>query len=299
MERIRLMIVDDYEPLRVGLRAVFENEEDFEVVADLADGESAIREAEKIRPDVVVMNVRMPSMRGIEACRLLRDSVPDANVVMLTSSEDERVMTASLMAGAHCLLLKRGGPDKLLRAARAAARGETLMDPHLIRRSLDNLRQQTAAEQSRESSHRRDADAALSSREREVLHLIAQTLTNGQIARALYIRRRRAVQQGKGGSASHSPEREHRQEPRQPHPAKTPPPQPPPSRRFSGPARHSHPGRERGLSAPDSLRLALSNRTRQTRPAPLPCADILDQTPDVAIIPVEALVGISHEPVST
>ena len=150
---IRLMIVDDYEPLRIGLRAVFEDEEGFEVAADFEDGESALSEVDRIRPDVVVMNVRMPGRRGIETCRLLRDSVPDAKVVMLTSSEDEQVVMASLIAGAHGLLLKRGGTDGLLLAARAAARGDTLMDPHLIRRALDGLRQQTAAGQGRELSH--------------------------------------------------------------------------------------------------------------------------------------------------
>ena len=121
MQRIKLMIVDDYEPLRIGLRTVFEREPDFEITADLADAESAVNEVERVRPHVVVMNVRMPSMEGIEACRLLRDRAPDSNVVMLTSSEDERVAVASMMAGARSFLLKRGGADRLLRAARAAA----------------------------------------------------------------------------------------------------------------------------------------------------------------------------------
>ncbi len=186
MERIRLMIVEDYEPLRVGLRVVFEGEEDFEVVADLADAESAVREVERIRPDVVVMNVHMPGMEGIEACRLLRDMVPDSNVVMLTSSEDERVAVASMLAGARSVLLKRGGTDRLLRAARAAARGETLIEPALIRRALDSVRQ-PAAGQRRESSRGRGEDAHLSDREIQVLHLIAQMKTNGEIAQTLII----------------------------------------------------------------------------------------------------------------
>lgn len=111
MDRIRLMIVDDYEPLRVGLRAVFEREADFHVVADFEDGDSALREVERIRPDIVVVNVHMPGMEGIEACRLLRDSVPNAKVVMITSIENERATIASVMAGAHSLMLKRGETD--------------------------------------------------------------------------------------------------------------------------------------------------------------------------------------------
>ena len=186
MERIRLMIVDDYEPLRVGLRAVFEDEEDFEVVADLADAESAVNEMERVRPDVVVMNVHMPGMEGIEACRLLRDRVPDSNVVMLTSSEDERVAVASMMAGARSFLLKRGGTDRLLRATRAAARGETLMEPALIWRALAGVRQPTAG-QGRQSSRGRVENAPLSDREIQVIHLIAQMKTNVEIAQTLVI----------------------------------------------------------------------------------------------------------------
>ena len=170
------MIVDDYEPLRIGLRAVFEKEADFEVVADMADGESAVAEAERMKPDVVVMNVRMPSMKGIEACRLLRDSSPDSRVVMLTSSEDERVVTASMMAGAHSFLLKRGGSGKLLDAARAAARDEVLMDPRLIQVFVDVWRRQTSGALSRKP------DNDLSNREKEVLALVSQRLTNRQIA---------------------------------------------------------------------------------------------------------------------
>lgn len=170
MNRIRLMIVDDYEPLRVGLRAVFEREADFEVVSDLADRESSVREAARTRPDVVVMNVHMPGMEGIEACRLLRDSVPNVNVVMLTSSEDQRLLMTSVMAGAHTLLLKRGGTDILLRAARAASRGQSLIDPDLIQRALNGVKQQAPAQ------HSLDMNAALSKRERDVLALIAQTL---------------------------------------------------------------------------------------------------------------------------
>ncbi len=187
MKPIRLMIVDDYEPLRVGLRTVFENEPDFQVIADFEDGKSALSQVDRIRPDVVLMNVHMPGMEGIQACRLLRDTVPDAKVVMLTSSEDERATTASIVAGAHCLMLKRGDTDKLFRAARAAARGETLMDPALIRRALDGVKQPADAQHDRESSRGRDADAVLSDREKQVLHLMAQMKTNKQIAQSLYI----------------------------------------------------------------------------------------------------------------
>lgn len=180
MGNIKLVIVEDYAPLRIGLRTVFENEEDLEVVADLADAQFAVWEVERFRPDVVVMNVHMPDMKGIEACRLMRERVPDVKVVMLTSRENEQATVASLAAGAHCLLLKKGEPDTLIRSVRAAARGEILMDPILIWRALDGLKAPTARRGSRPTS-------TLSEREREVLHLLAQMKTNREISHTLYI----------------------------------------------------------------------------------------------------------------
>ncbi len=131
MERIKLMIVDDYDPIRIGLRSTFELEEDIEVVGDYGDGESAVEAAHRTMPDVVLMDVRMPGIDGVEACRLIRDRVPGVDVVMLTSFDDEQAATASIIAGARGFLLKNGGPSELLHAVRAAANGETLLDPAL------------------------------------------------------------------------------------------------------------------------------------------------------------------------
>ena len=139
MARIRLAIVDDYDPIRIGLRSTFELEEDIEVVGDYSDGESAVRDAERTMPDVVLMDVRMPGMDGVEACRLIRDRVPGVNVVMLTSFDDEQAATASILAGARGFLLKNGGPDELLHAVRAAMNGEMLLDPALAGRVVDHL----------------------------------------------------------------------------------------------------------------------------------------------------------------
>ena len=125
------MIVDDYDPTRMGLRSTFDLEDDIEVVGDYGDGESAVMDADRTTPNVVLMDVRMPGMDGVEACRLIRDRVPGVNVVMLTSYDDEQAATASIMAGARGFLLKNGGPGELLRAVRAAVTGETLLDPAL------------------------------------------------------------------------------------------------------------------------------------------------------------------------
>ncbi len=194
MERIRLMIVDDYAPIRLGLRAIFESEEDIEVVGDYGDGESAIEDAGEVMPNVVLMDVRMPGMDGVEACRLMRDRVPDANVVMLTSFDDEWAATASILAGARGFLLKNGGSGELLHAVRAAARGETLLDPALAGRVVDSLTSLASAGQPvQESDAAPSGDDSsspqlpLSKRERQVLAMLVDTLTNKQIAKLLYI----------------------------------------------------------------------------------------------------------------
>lgn len=222
MKPLRLMIVDDYEPTRMGIRSTFELEEDIEVVGDYGDGESAVRDAKRTMPDVALMDVRMPGMDGIEACRLIRDRVPSVNVVMLTSFDDEQAATASILAGARGFLLKNGGPGELLHAVRAAARGETLLDPALTGRVVANLKTLAMSEQPSESPNpptpgEPQPDVPLSKREREVLAMLAEFCTNRQIAEGLSLH-----------------QREHRQEPRQQHPEKAGGGQSPRSSRIRG-----------------------------------------------------------------
>lgn len=192
MDRIKLMIVDDYDPIRKGLRSTFEFEEDIDIVGDYGDGESAVRNARRTMPDVVLMDVRMPGMDGVEACRLMRDRVKDVNVVMLTSFDDEQAATASILAGARGFLLKNGAPGELLHAVRAAARGKTLLDPTLTGRVVANLKTLAMGEQPLENPAQvvpaeSQRDVLLSKREKEVLALLAEFCTNRQIAEGLYI----------------------------------------------------------------------------------------------------------------
>ena len=193
MDNIRLMIVDDFEPIRLGLRATFELEDDIEVVGDYGAGEPAVRDADRTLPDVVLMDVRMPGMDGVEACRLIREKVPGVSVVMLTSFDDEQAATASIIAGARGFLLKNGGPAELVHAVHAAAQGQMLLDPALAGRVVDRL---TALAVGAHPGHedvppggQRESQPApaLSKREREVLNMLVEMRTNRQIAESLYI----------------------------------------------------------------------------------------------------------------
>ena len=177
---IRLMIVDDHEVVRLGLKSALEPEDDMELAGDFGDARAALREAEFSRPDVVLMDVRMPGMDGIEACRAMRDIAPDARVIMLTSYGDEQAVFSSIMAGASGYLLKNTGRADLLNAIRSVAGGQSLLDAAITGQVLAKLKELTIREEAREVE-------MLSGREREVLALVADGMTNKEIAARLII----------------------------------------------------------------------------------------------------------------
>lgn len=180
MPHIRLMIVDDHEVVRVGLRTLLSMEPDISVVGEAADGVEAVRVAVQLRPDVVLMDVRMAAMDGIEACRALRSEIPETNVLMLTSYGTQEAVLDALMAGASGFLLKNAGHEELLRAVRAVAAGESLLDPAVTRAVTQRLVDLTA-------SAEHPLLRSLSAREREVLLLVAEGHTNREIAERLVI----------------------------------------------------------------------------------------------------------------
>jgi DNA-binding NarL/FixJ family response regulator len=178
MTQTRLMIVDDHEVVRMGLKAALEIEDDFTVVAEAGSGQDAIDRARVNRPDIILMDVRMDGMDGIEACREIRNEFPDTKVLMLTSFAEEETVVAALLAGAAGYVLKNVARSRLLEALRSVARGETLLDSKVTRNVLEKLTSNASAKQS---------DDHLTEREREVLVLIADGATNKEIAQKLVV----------------------------------------------------------------------------------------------------------------
>jgi two-component system, NarL family, response regulator DevR len=173
----RLMIVDDHEVVRMGLRAALEIEDDFTVVAEASDGQQAIDRARVQHPDIVLMDVRMDGMDGIEACREIRSEFPEIKVLMLTSFAEEETVVAALLAGAAGYVLKNVPRTRLLESLRSVARGESLLDSAVTRNVLDKLMT---------GKPKKDEDN-LTEREREVLALIAEGATNKEIAARLVV----------------------------------------------------------------------------------------------------------------
>jgi len=170
---IRLLIVDDHPVVRDGLRGIFAAEPDFDVVGEAADGAEAVRQAERLRPDVVLMDLRMPHLGGVAAISRMADRGVDARVLVLTTYDTERDVLAAIEAGATGYLLKDAPSDDLLRAVRATARGEAVLSPAVATQLMGRVRQ--------------PGDEPLSPRELEVLELVARGTTNRRVAEQLFI----------------------------------------------------------------------------------------------------------------
>ena len=175
-ERIRVMVVDDHPIMRNGLRDALEGFGDFEVVGLARDGAEAVRTAQSLEPEVIVMDVIMPKKDGVEACREIMELLPDTKVLMLTASTEEDAVVEAVAAGATGYLQKYSGPEELADAVREVAEGRLRIPDSAIRRVFALLREH------RELIHR--ALEALTPREREILKLFASGRSYTQIAEA-------------------------------------------------------------------------------------------------------------------
>ena len=176
---VRILLVDDHKMMRDGLRAILNRREDFEVVGEADDGRSALSLVSATSPDVVVMDVGMPHMNGIEATRRIQKEAPNARVVALSTHSDRRYVQNMIAAGAAGYVLKEAASEDLLRAVDAVARGESYLSSQITGVVFDSLR---ASRTSRDAT---SAYSLLGAREREVLQLLAEGMTSKEIAARL------------------------------------------------------------------------------------------------------------------
>jgi len=176
MDKLRVFVADDHELVRYALKTMLEAEADIDVVGEAADGDQAITLCVEARPDVLVLDLRMPGEDGVEVCRRVREACPETTVLVLTSFDEDEELFGVLSAGACGYLLKDSRPERIVHAIRSVADGQAVFDSAVATRIITGR------------PHGNDAlDEPLSEREMEVLQLMSKGLSNKEIGRALWI----------------------------------------------------------------------------------------------------------------
>ncbi len=179
-ENVNILIADDHSVVRAGLRALLERNDRFHIIGEAETGEEAVEKAIDLRPDVVVLDIRMPGLSGIQACRQIVESVDGCRVIMLTAYAEDELLFAAIQAGASGYVLKRIGDNQLVEAVEQVSRGEGILDPSMTTTMFAEMRKARRAQLAA-------AFSDLTPQELAVLSLVAEGLTNRQIAAQLFL----------------------------------------------------------------------------------------------------------------
>lgn len=177
---MRIVLVDDHEVVRLGLKVLLEQSDHFEVVGEANNAKEAVEIAGKQRPDIVLMDIRLPGASGIEACEEITQLYPEVRVVMLTSYAEDEMLFSAIRAGASGYLLKQINSEDLIRSLESVRRGDALLDPLVTQRVFQEVRRAVKEEEA-------SAFAILSQQEKHVLILVSEGKTNREIAKSLFL----------------------------------------------------------------------------------------------------------------
>lgn len=180
MTKQRILLVDDHEVVRLGLKALLEHHAQFEVAGEASTAKEALDQVARLHPDIVLMDIRLPGVSGIEACEEIISQFPETRVIMLTSYAEDEMLFSAIRAGASGYILKQIGGEDLMRALEAVGRGEALLDPAVTQRVFQEVRRAVKEEEA-------SAFANLSQQERHVLLLVSEGKTNREIAKSLFL----------------------------------------------------------------------------------------------------------------
>jgi DNA-binding NarL/FixJ family response regulator len=180
MKKQRIILVDDHELVRIGLKSLLERHPQFDVVGEAGSAREALEQVESLKPDVVVMDIRLPGTSGIDACEQIVNQYPETKVLMLTSYAEDEMLFSAIRAGASGYVLKQIGSEDLIKAIESVGRGEALLDPAVTQRVFQEVRRAVKEEEASAFSH-------LSQQEKHVLLLVSEGKTNREIAKNLFL----------------------------------------------------------------------------------------------------------------